>query len=73
MIELLVRFGGLLVVGSFFLVADMLCLPYLKTLETIVNTRRESRKAAEGLEMYLFPLATKLAPYIRMDGCKRGW
>ena len=72
MIGLLVCFGGLLAAGLFFLAADMLRLPYLKTSKAMINTGRENRKAAKSLETYLLSLAVKLAPYIHMDEYKRG-
>lgn len=72
MIGLLVCFGGLLAAGLFFLAADLLRLPYLKTSKAMINTGRENRKAAKSLETYLLSLAVKLAPYIHMDEYKRG-
>ena len=72
MIGLLVCFGGLLAAGLFFLAADLLWLPYLKTSKAMINTGRENRKAAKSLETYLLSLAVKLAPYIHMDEYKRG-
>ena len=71
MIGLLVCFGGLLAAGLFFLAADLLRLPYLKTSKAMINTGRENRKAAKSLETYLLSLAVKLAPYIHMDEYKR--
>ena len=72
MIGLLVCFGGLLAAGLFFLAADLLRLPYLKTSKAMINTGRENRKATKSLETYLLSLAVKLAPYIHMDEYKRG-
>ena len=72
MLGLLVCFGGLLAAGLFFLAADLLRLPYLKTSKAMINTGRENRKAAKSLETYLLSLAVKLAPYIHMDEYKRG-
>lgn len=53
MVGLLVCFGGLLAAGLFFLAADLLRLPYLKTSKAMINTGRENRKAAKSLETYL--------------------
>lgn len=71
MIGLLVCFGGLLAAGLFFLAADLLRLPYLKTSKAMINTGRENRKAAKSRKRTFFP-AVKLAPYIHMDEYKRG-
>ena len=60
MIGLLVCFGGLLAAGLFFLAADLLRLPYLKTSKAMINTGRENKKAAKSLEIYLLSLAVKL-------------
>ena len=49
MLGLLVCFGGLLAAGLFFLAADLLRLPYLKTSKAMINTGRENRKAAKSL------------------------
>lgn len=72
MILLIVLFGTLLAVGLFFLAADLLCLPYLKTSKAMINTGREKKTAARTLETYLLTVAVRISPYICMDEYKRG-
>lgn len=72
MILLIVLFGTLLAVGLFFLAANLLCLPYLKTSKAMINTGREKKTAARTLETYLLTVAVRISPYICMDEYKRG-
>lgn len=72
MLGLLICFGTTLAVGLFFLTADLLRLPYLRTSKAMINTGRETKKAAKSLETYLLSLAVRLAPYLHMDEYKRG-
>lgn len=69
---LIVLFGASLAAGLFFLTADLLRLPYLKTSKAMINTGREKKTAAKTAETYLLTVAVKLAPYIRMDEYKKG-
>ena len=72
MVVLTVLFGASLAAGLFFLTADLLRLPYLKTSKAMINTGREKKTAAKTAETYLLTVAVKLAPYIRMDEYKKG-
>ena len=72
MVVLIVLFGASLAAGLFFLTADLLPLPYLKTSKAMINTGREKKTAAKTAETYLLTVAVKLAPYIRMDEYKKG-
>lgn len=72
MLILLCCFGVTLAAGLFFLLADFLRLPYLRTSKAMINTGRETKKAVKSLETYLLSLAIRLAPYIHMDEYKRG-
>lgn len=72
MVLLIVLFGTLLAAGLFFLMADLLRLPYLKTSKAMINTGREKKTAARTAETYLLTVAVKLAPYIRMEEYKKG-
>ena len=72
MVVLIVLFGASLAAGLFFLTADLLRLPYLKTSKAMINTGREKKTAAKTAETYLLTVAVKLAPYIRMDEYKKG-
>ena len=64
---LLFLFGITLAAGLFFLLLDLLRLPYLSTAKAMLNTTRAEKKAARSLETYLMTLAVKLAKHIRMD------
>ncbi|MEG0824447.1 MAG: secretion protein F [Oscillospiraceae bacterium] len=65
--ELLFLFGITLAAGLFFLLLDLLRLPYLSTAKAMLNTTRAEKKAAKSLETYLMTLAVKLSKFIRMD------
>lgn len=67
MMMLIVTFGILLAFGLFFILADVLKLPYLSTAKAMLNTTRAEKKAAKSIETYLMTWAVKLSKYIRMD------
>lgn len=48
---LLICFGSLLAAGLFFLAADLLRLPYVRTSRAMINTARERKRAAKSLEV----------------------
>lgn len=64
---LLFLFGITLAAGLFFILLDLLRLPYLSTAKAMLNTTRAEKKAAKSLETYLMTWAIKLSKYIRMD------
>ena len=64
---LLFLFGVTLAAGLFFVLLDVLHLPYLSTAKAMLNTTRAEKKAAKSLEAYLMTFAVKLAKHIRMD------
>lgn len=64
---LLFLFGVTLAAGLFFVLLDVLRLPYLSTAKAMLNTTRAEKKAAKSLEAYLMTFAVKLSRYIRMD------
>ena len=65
--QLLFLFGLTLAAGLFFLLLDVLRLPYLSTAKAMLNTTRAEKKAARSFETYLMTFAVKLSRYIRMD------
>ncbi|MDT1943962.1 secretion protein F [Carnobacterium maltaromaticum] len=71
MIMLIFTFGILLAFGLFFVLADVLKLPYLSTAKAMLNTTRAEKKAAKSIETYLMTWAVKLSKYIRMDEYRR--
>lgn len=68
---LLFLFGITLAAGLFFLLLDLLRLPYLSTAKAMLNTTRSEKKVAKPLEAYLMTWAVKLAKLIRMDEYRR--
>lgn len=64
---LLFLFGVTLAAGLFFVLLDLLRLPYLSTAKAMLNTTRTDKKAAKSIETYLMTWAVKLSKYIRMD------
>lgn len=71
MILLIALFGVLVAAGLFFLMADLLRLPYLRTSKAMINTGREKKTAARTMETYLLTVAVKLSPFIRIDEYRR--
>jgi flagellar protein FlaJ len=71
MMMLIFTFGTLLAFGLFFILADVLKLPYLSTAKAMLNTTRAEKKAAKSIETYLMTWAVKLSKYIRMDEYRR--
>lgn len=65
--QLLFLFGLTLAAGLFFILLDVLRLPYLSTAKAMLNTTRAEKKAARSFETYLMTFAVKLSRYIRMD------
>ena len=68
---LLTIFGILLAVGLFFLLANALKIPYLKTSKAIMNAGREDKKISKSLDAIMIDIATKIGRIIRMDKYKR--
>jgi archaeal flagellar protein FlaJ len=71
MMMLIFLFGILLAFGLFFILADVLKLPYLSTAKAMLSTTRAEKKAAKSIETYLIKWAVKLSKYIRMDEYRR--
>ena len=67
MMMLIFIFGILLAFGLFFILADVLKLPYLSAAKAMLSTTRAEKKAAKSIETYLMTWAVKLSKYIRMD------
>ena len=71
MAVLLTIFGIMLAVGLFFLLANALKLPYLKTSKAIMNAGREDKKISKSFDAVMIDIAGKLGRIIRMDKYKR--
>lgn len=64
---LLLLFGGFLFLGMFFLAADLLKVPYMKTEKALLNTGRKNKKGSAALDAFMLQGAMKLSHVIRMD------
>lgn len=68
---LLILFGIFLGLGLFFLLANALKIPYLKTSKAIMNTGRNDKKLSKSIEAILLGIAAKLGKIIPMDKYKK--
>lgn len=68
---LLFLFGVTLAAGLFFVLLDVLRLPYLSTAKAMLNTTRAEKKAARSLETYLMMWAVKFSKLILMEEYRR--
>lgn len=64
---LLLLFGGFLFLGMFFLAADLLKVPYMKTEKALLDTGRKNKKGSAALDAFMLQGAMKLSHVIRMD------
>ena len=64
---LLLLFGGFLFLGMFFLAADLLKMPYMKTEKALLDRGRNSKKGSAALDTFLLQGAMRLSHVIRMD------
>lgn len=62
--------GILLAVGLYFILADVLRLPTMKTAKAMLGAGKENKKATKTVEAWLMSGAVKLSKYIRMDEYK---
>lgn len=62
--------GSLLAAGLYFILADVLKLPTMKTAKAMMGAGKENKKAAKTMEAWLMSGAVKLSKYIRMDEYK---
>lgn len=68
---LLILFGIFLGLGLFFLLANALKIPYLKTSQAVMNTGRNDKKMSKSIEAILLGIAAKLGKIIPMDKYKK--
>lgn len=71
MMKLIFLFGIFFALGLFFILADILKLPYLRTAKAMISTGRQEKKAVKTVEAYLMSIAVKIAKHIHMDTYKR--
>jgi len=62
--------GILLAAGLYFILADVLKLPTMKTAKAMLSAGKENKKAAKTVEAWLMSGAVKLSKYIHMDEYK---
>jgi len=72
MILILFLFGLLIAFGLFFILSDLLHLPYLSTARAMLNTTKAEKQTARSMETYLMTWAVKFSQYVRMDEYKKG-
>ena len=64
---LLLLFVGFLFLGMFFLAADLLKVPYMKTEKALLDTGRNNKKGSAAFDAFLLQGAMRLSHVIRMD------
>ena len=57
--------------GMYFILADLLKIPYLKTSKAIMNMGREDKKLTTVIESTIMDLAIKVAKFVPMDVYKK--
>lgn len=67
----LVFTGILLAAGLYYILADMLKLPTIKTARAMLGAGKGRKKAAKTMEAWLMSGAVRLSRHIRMDEYKR--
>lgn len=68
---LIIMFSVLLALGLFFVLADVLKVPYIKTTKAILNTGRTDKKLTKTIEAWLMEIAIKVSKHIPIDEYKR--
>ena len=68
---LLILFGIFLGLGLFFLLANALKIPYLKTKQAVMNTGRNDKKLSKSIEAILLGIAAKIGKILPMDKYKK--
>ena len=60
-----------LAAGLYFLIADRLKIPYLKTSKAIMNMERSDKKLTTAIEAVIMDLSIRLSRFIPMDRYKK--
>lgn len=71
MLQLMILFAVLLALGLFFILAEALKLPYIRTTKAVINTGRTDKKLTKTVEAWLMELAARVAKFIPMDEYKK--
>ena len=68
---LIIIFGISLAAGLYFLLANALKIPYLKTSKAVMNAGRSDKKLSKSIEAIMLEIATKIGKIIPMDKYKK--
>lgn len=63
--------GALCGVAVFYIFADLVKLPYLKTSKAVINLSKQQRDKTSGLDVWLKGLATALSKFIKINEFKK--
>ena len=68
---LIIIFGISLAAGLYFLLANALKIPYLKTSKAVMNAGRSDKKLSKSIEAIMLEIAAKIGKIIPMDKYKK--
>lgn len=71
MLLLLIVFAICLAFGLFFIIADILKIPYMSTSKAIINTGKKDRKSTKSTETVMLELAGKVSKFVKLNEYKR--
>ncbi len=68
---LIIIFGISLAAGLYFLLANALKIPYLKTSKAVMNAGRSDKKLSKSIEAIMLEIAAKIGKIVPMDKYKK--
>lgn len=71
MLLLLIVFGIFLAFGLFFIIADILKIPYISTSKAIIDTGKRDKKSVKSTETVMLELASKASKFVKLNEYKR--
>lgn len=71
MLLLLIIFGIFLAFGLFFIMADILKIPYMSTSKAIIDTGKRDKKSVKSTETVMLELASKASKFVKLNEYKR--
>lgn len=71
MLLLLIVFGIFLAFGLFFIIADILKIPYISTSKAIIDTGKRDKKSVKSTETVMLELAGKASKFVKLNEYKR--
>lgn len=63
--------GILVGVGVFFIIADLMKMPYIKTSKAISNLSKRQNKKTSTVELWLKDLSAWIARHLKLNECRR--